>query len=108
MGVSYGGNQTLDKPLLDSPRGQIANEFVYPQLSEAHLSPNFISMTFQYVQPTVEQTDKMNLFRDRFESLYNEIIGSIQEKPHSISYDKCFEKLQEASFWLNKAITKND
>lgn len=63
-----------------------------------------IFMTFQYVQPTEEQKAQMQLFRDKFEVLYKEI----KELPASRGLSLTLTKLEEATFWLNKSITKND
>ena len=62
-------------------------------------------MTFQYIKPSEEQIAQMQKFRDKFEELQKEIE---QEIKHSRGRSLCFTKLEEASFWLNKAITKND
>ena len=62
-------------------------------------------MSFQFVQPTEEQKELMQEFRDKFEALCNEIDEKI-EKSRGLSLAKT--KLEESSFWLNKAITKND
>lgn len=61
-------------------------------------------MSFQYIQPTEEQKELMQGFRDRFEELSSDIkiIGP------SRGVSLALTKLEEASFWLNKAITKND
>ena len=60
-------------------------------------------MGYQYVQPTDEQVEKMQVFRDKFEALQKEIDVLI---PSSRGKSSCFTKLEEASFWLNKAITE--
>ena len=62
-------------------------------------------MTYQYVLPTDEQKALMQSFRDKFEVLQKEIGEAVE---HSRGRSSCFTKLEEASFWLNKAITKND
>lgn len=62
-------------------------------------------MSYQYIKPTDEQVAQMQVFRDKFEALHKEIEDSV---PHSRGRSSCFTKLEEASFWLNKAITKND
>ena len=59
--------------------------------------------TFQYVQPTDEQKQTMQTFRDKYESLTKEI-GKL---PTSRGLSLAFTKLEESSFWLNKAITQN-
>ncbi len=62
-------------------------------------------MSYQYIKPTEEQIATMQNFRDKFESLHKEIEEIVG---HSRGRSSCFTKLEEASFWLNKAITKND
>lgn len=62
-------------------------------------------MSYQYVQPSEEQKVLMQVFRDKFEALHKEIEQSVE---HSRGRSSCFTKLEEAAFWLNKAITKND
>lgn len=62
-------------------------------------------MSYQYIQPTEEQKVLMQEFRDKFEQLNNEISEKI-ENSRGLSLAKT--KLEEASFWLNKAITNND
>lgn len=59
--------------------------------------------TFQYVQPTEEQKASMQNFRDKFEALATEIKGL----PASRGLSLALTKLEESSFWLNKAITHN-
>jgi len=60
---------------------------------------------FEYIEPTEEQKNFMRLFRAKFQALYEEIDNSMTD-----SRDKslCLTKLEESSFWLNKAITHND
>ena len=62
-------------------------------------------MTFQYVEPTEEQKKLMDKFRNDFEKLKDEITSNV-ELSRGVSL--CMTKLEEASFWLNKSITKND
>ena len=62
-------------------------------------------MSYQYIKPTEEQISKMQDFRDRFEQLHTDIKKSTDE---SRGRRECLKKLEEASFWLNKSITKND
>jgi len=62
-------------------------------------------MSFQYIKPTEDQISLMQDFRDEFESLYERISNNV--KP-SRGREECLHKLEEASFWLNKSITKND
>ena len=61
-------------------------------------------MTFQYVQPTEEQKSAMQNFRDKFETLSAEL----KLLPPSRGLSLALTKLEESSFWLNKAITSND
>jgi len=65
-------------------------------------------MTYQYIKPTEKQIATMQNFRDKFESLHKEIEESAQQMPLPRGYELCLTKLEEASFWLNKAITEND
>ena len=61
-------------------------------------------MSFQYVKPTEEQIVVMQEFRDKYESLANEL----QEKlPPSRGLSLAITKLEESAFWLNKGITHN-
>jgi hypothetical protein len=60
--------------------------------------------TLQYVQPTDEQKETMQLFRDKYEALYKEV--SALEKTRGLSL--ALTKLEESAMWLNKSITKND
>lgn len=62
-------------------------------------------MSFQYINPTDEQKALMQVFRDKFEILANEIKSGVES---SRGLSLAITKLEEASFWLNKAITKND
>jgi len=62
-------------------------------------------MSFQYIQPTEEQKAIMQEFRDKFEALVADITSKV-EPSRGLSLAKT--KLEEAAFWLNKAITKND
>ena len=61
-------------------------------------------MTFQYVQPTDEQKELMQSFRDKYETLTEEL--KLLEKSRGLSL--AITKLEESAFWLNKSITKND
>lgn len=60
--------------------------------------------TLQYVQPTDEQKEVMQKFRDKYEALYKEV----QQLPASRGLSLALTKLEESAMWLNKAITKND
>ena len=62
-------------------------------------------MSYQYVKPTEEQITVMQEFRDKIENLDKEIKEKVE---HSRGRSLCITKLEESSFWLNKAITKND
>jgi len=61
-------------------------------------------MSFQYIQPTEEQKEVMQNFRDKYESLANEL----KSLPSSRGLSLALTKLEESAFWLNKAITRND
>ena len=60
---------------------------------------------YQYIKPDRNQEALMQKFRDKFETLHAEIR---KEARHTKGRSKCLNKLQEASFWLNKSITHND
>jgi len=60
-------------------------------------------MSFQYIQPTEEQKALMQKFRDKYEALAEEL----KELEPSRGLSLSMTKLEESSFWLNKAITKN-
>lgn len=60
--------------------------------------------SFQYVQPTDEQKQLMQTFRDKFETLAREIGEAVGE---SRGRSLAITKLEEAAFWLNKGITNN-
>jgi hypothetical protein len=62
--------------------------------------------TFQYVQPTDEQKELMQTFRDKYEALAKEIKDSFPEPSRGLSL--ALTNLEESAMWLNKAITKND
>lgn len=59
--------------------------------------------TFQYVTPTEEQKAQMQTFRDKYEALAKELSAL----PSSRGLSLALTKLEESSFWLNKAITNN-
>jgi len=65
-------------------------------------------MSYQYIKPSEQQIATMQIFRDKFEVLQEEIDCAFQQKPLPRGILNCFTKLEEASFWLNKAITNND
>lgn len=58
----------------------------------------------QYVKPTDEQVAQMQVFRDKFEALRDEL----SKLPPSRSMALCLTKLDESAMWLNKALTLND
>lgn len=59
--------------------------------------------TLQFVQPTDEQKALMQKFRDNMEALYKEI----ETLPPSRGRSLALTKIEEASMWINKAITHN-
>lgn len=59
--------------------------------------------TLQYVQPTEEQKATMQEFRDKMETLLNEIKALPANRGTSLA----LTKLEEAAMWLNKGITNN-
>lgn len=61
--------------------------------------------TFQYVQPTDEQKQMMQVFRDDYETLARAIKLTV---PAGRGLSLALTKLEESSFWLNKAITQNE
>jgi hypothetical protein len=60
--------------------------------------------TLQYVKPTEEQLAVMQEFRDKYETLFNELKALQPSRGMSLA----ITKLEESAMWLNKAITKND
>lgn len=61
-------------------------------------------MTMQYVQPTEEQKELMQKFRDQYERLYKKILKLPAGRASSLA----LTNLEQSAMWLNKAITKND
>lgn len=61
-------------------------------------------MTMQYVKPTDEQVAQMQVFRDKYEALCEEI----KALPKSRGQFLAVTKLEESGMWLNKALTLND
>lgn len=59
--------------------------------------------TLQFVQPTEEQKSLMQEFRDEAEALYRKV----ESLPPSRGRSLALTKLEEASMWINKAITHN-
>lgn len=60
--------------------------------------------TLQFLQPTEDQKIIMQSFRNKMETLYREIETLEPSRGRSLA----LTKLEEASMWVNKAITKND
>lgn len=60
--------------------------------------------TFQYVQPTDEQKALMQVYRDKYQALHEEL----KTLPASRGMSLALTHLEESAMWLNKAITKND
>ena len=60
---------------------------------------------FQYVSPTEVEKQQMQVFRDEFQALSDKIEKEIHR---SRGRTMAITKLEEAAFWLNKAITHND
>jgi hypothetical protein len=63
-------------------------------------------ISFQYVSPTEEQKALMQVFRDKFQSLAEEIEKSVPLFSRGKSL--ALTKLEESAFWLNKGIVLND
>jgi hypothetical protein len=62
-------------------------------------------MGFQYHKPTDEQVAQMQVFRDKYEALANDIKTSgLRGRGISLA----FTALEESAMWLNKGITEND
>lgn len=59
--------------------------------------------TLQYVQPTDEQKETMQHFRDLYESLLNEI----RTLPANRGLSIAVTDLETSAMWLNKSITNN-
>lgn len=60
--------------------------------------------TFQYVKPTEDQLALMQEFRDKMETLYEEMV---QKVPTNRGKSIALTKFEESAMWLNKAITEN-
>ena len=61
-------------------------------------------MSFQYVQPTDEQKETMQSYRDKYQALSDEIHKLAPSRGVSLA----LTNLEQSAFWLNKAITNND
>lgn len=62
-------------------------------------------MSFQFISPTEEQKALMQEFRDKYETLCNEMKEKVES---SRGLSLAITKLEESAFWLNKSITNND
>lgn len=60
-------------------------------------------MSFKYVKPSEEQVELMQNFRDKFEKLFKEIKEKV---PSSRALSLAETNLEQASMWINKAITE--
>jgi hypothetical protein len=60
--------------------------------------------TLQFVEPTEEQKEVMQKFRDKYQTLYDEVKALESSRGLSLA----LTNLEQSAFWLNKAITKND
>lgn len=60
-------------------------------------------LTLQYVEPTPEQIEVMQEFRNVMELLYERI----SKLPDNRGKSLALTKLEECSMWLNKSITNN-
>ena len=58
----------------------------------------------QYVKPTDEQIAQMQVFRDKYEALANDLASL----PASRGLSLAFTALEESAMWVNKCITQND
>lgn len=59
--------------------------------------------TLQYVEPTQEQKELMQIFRDNMTVLYGQIFSLPDNRGKSLA----LTKLEECAMWLNKSITDN-
>lgn len=60
--------------------------------------------TYQYFQPTDEQKTRIQDFRVKFKVLAEDIKNNVEGSRGLVL---CLASLEEAYFWLDKAITKN-
>jgi len=58
----------------------------------------------QYIKPTDEQIEQMQVFRDKYEALCEEL----KQLPQSRGTSLAITNLEQSAMWLNKALTKND
>lgn len=75
----------------------------YQELTNLHEKALKHMPTLQYVQPTPEQLEVMQKFRDKMENLYTEI----SELPDNRGKSLALTKLEECAMWLNKSLTGN-
>ena len=61
-------------------------------------------MSYQFIDPTEEQKETMQILRDEYEKL----AARLDELTPSRGISLAKTKLEESSFWVNKGITKND
>lgn len=59
--------------------------------------------TLQFVRPTDEQVATMQVFRDKFEVLFEEM----KKLPENRGLSIALTKFEESAMWLNKSITNN-
>jgi hypothetical protein len=59
--------------------------------------------TLQYVEPTQEQKELMQIFRDNMSVLYGQILSLPDNRGKSLA----LTKLEECAMWVNKSITNN-
>ena len=60
-------------------------------------------MSFQYIQPTDEQKAIMQIYRDLYQSLHEQLSTLPSNRQLSIA----LTKLEESAMWVNKSITNN-
>ena len=61
--------------------------------------------SFQYVAPSDTQKAIMQVFRDKYQALFQEITNM---PTYGRGKSKALELLEESAMWLNKNITRND
>lgn len=61
-------------------------------------------MSFQFIPVSDQQKALMQVYRDRYEALANEIKQLDKSRGTALAVTK----LEESAMWLNKAITGND
>lgn len=59
---------------------------------------------FQYINPTEEQKELMQVFRDELQKLADKIKAEV---PESRGKSLALTNLEQSAFWLNKGITNN-